>query len=56
MERKPEIVQENEVTLEPEPPTKNIQLDAQNGSFMANDKIVEIVTETEDNTCIVAPQ
>lgn len=33
-----------------------MQVDGENETLMTNNKTVENATETEDNTCVVAPQ
>lgn len=55
-ERKPEIVHERKVIVEPEMPQNNPQIEIENEAWVTSNKAVEITTETENNTCIVPPQ
>lgn len=55
-ERKPEIVHEREIIIEPQMPQNNPQAEIENDACVTSDKAVENTTETENNTCIVPPQ
>lgn len=55
-ERKPEIVHERKIIVEPEMPQNNPQVETEIDAWATSDKAVENTTETENSTCIVPPQ